>query len=263
MKAIKSLLVLMFSFAVMPATSFAITADDIVEKANQAAYYTGKDGRSDVKMEIVDSQGGTRERRFSIIRLTTEGADQKFYVYFKEPSDVRKMAFLVWKNTAEGKDDDRWMYLPALNLVRRIAPGDKRTSFVGSDFFYEDVSGRSLKADRHELVSEDENSWLVKNTPVNPGEVEFAWYNVRIGKKNFLPIKAEYYDKNEKLYRQVEALEVKEISGHPTVLRSKASDLLAGSHTVNTFENVEYDIGLKDNIFTERFLRRPPREVTK
>jgi len=236
------------------------TVAEIVQKANTVAYFAGKDGKAEVEMTIKDAKGGTRVRRFAILRLNGKGGDQKFYVYFKAPADVRKMAYLVWKR-AGGKDDDRWLWLPALNLKKRIAPGDKRTSFVGSDFLYEDVSGRDLDEDTHELTETTETSYLIRNTPKTPDAVEFAHYLVWIDRQTFLPRKAEYYDRNGKLYRTVEATKVDTIQGHPTVLESVASDLRAGTSTTNTFSEVKYDLGLKDRIFTERFLRRPPREV--
>ena len=245
------------------AVAFAqeLTVDQIVKKANEVAYYAGKDGRADVKMVISDDRGGTRVREFSILRLNVQGEDQKFYVYFEAPADVRKMAYLVWKHA--DKDDDRWLWLPALNLVKRIAPGDKRTSFVGSDFLYEDVSGRGIDEDKHELIETTDSQYLIKNVPKDAGSVEFAYYNVWIDKTTFLPLKAEYYDRNGKLYRRVEAIKVQTIQGYPTVVEAVASDLKAGSSTKNVFSNIKYDIGLKDRIFTERFLRRPPREVTR
>ncbi len=239
-----------------------MTAQQIVEKANLASYYAGKDGKAKVKMTITAKDGGTRTREFVILRLNVkEGGDQNFYVYFKGPADVRNMAYLVWKHTGAGKEDDRWMWLPALNLKRRIAPGDKRTSFVGSDFLYEDVSGRNTTADKHELVETTDTHYKIKSTPKNPNEVEFSYFETWIDKKTFLPMKAEYYDKNGKKYRVVEALEVKEVEGIPTVMKAKASDLVSGTNTVNEFSDVDYKIGLNKRIFTERFLRRPPREV--
>jgi hypothetical protein len=236
------------------------TVEEIIQKANTVAYFAGKDGRAEVEMDIRDAKGGSRVRRFVILRLNGENGEQKFYVYFKEPADVRNMAYLVWKHVG-GKDDDRWLWLPAYNLKKRIAPGDKRTSFVGSDFLYEDVSGRDLGEDTHELVETNDTSYLIRNTPKNPASVEFAHYLVWIDRQTFLPKKAEYYDKNGKLYRTVEATKVETIQGHPTVVESVASDLTAGTKTTNTFRDVKYDIGLDDGIFTERFLRRPPREV--
>jgi len=61
----------------------------------------------------------------------------------------------------------------------------------------------------------------------------------------------------------VEALKTEVIDGHPTVIESVASDLASGTRTINVFSNVQYDVGLSERIFTERFLRRPPREVTR
>ena len=238
-----------------------LSADKIIEMANDASYYAGQDGRADVKMIIADSSGGTRIREFTLLRKNLDKKDQKFYIYFKSPADVRKMAYLVWKHV--GGDDDRWLWLPALNLKKRIAPGDKRTSFVGSDFFYEDVSGRGTGEDSHELVETDNNRYVIKNVPKDPDSVEFAYYNVWINRETFLPEKAEYYNKNGKLYRSVEAKKVVIIQGYPTVTESVASDLASGTSTTNKFENVKYDIGLNKKIFTERFLRRPPREVTR
>jgi len=239
-----------------------LNAGEIVNKANLAAYYAGNDGRAEVTMTITDSQNRERLRRFILLRKNIKaGGEQLFYVYFKKPSDVRKMVFMVHKHL--DRDDDRWLYLPALDLVKRIAAADKRTSFVGSNYLYEDVSGRRVDADTHELVATDEEYYVIKNIPKNPGEVEFSSYTVWINKITFIPMKTEYLDKNNKKYRIVEALEVQEIDGHPTVTVSKATDLDSGSSTLARFKSIKYDIGLEKSIFTERYLRRPPREVRK
>ena len=123
-------------------------------------------------MKIIDKSGSARTREFTLLRMNTKNGTQKFYVYFKKPADLYKQVFLVWKEVDEGKDDSRWMWLPALNLKRSIAPGDKRTSFVGSDFVYEDVSGRNLREDRHELMDTTGTQYIIKNTPVDPKSVE-------------------------------------------------------------------------------------------
>ena len=238
--------------------AFALTADEIVEKANQASYYAGNDGSAHVVMKLSDG----RVREFTILRKNEDGSlDQKFYVYFKGPADVRKMAYLVHKHP--GSHDARWLFLPALNLVKRIAPGDKRTSFAGSDFLYEDVSGRGLQEDTHELVETTETQYIVNNRPKKLGSVEFSEYKVWIDKETFIPRKAEYLDKNGTLYRVVESTKIETLQGIPTVTESIAKNLKSGGSTVNTFDQIHYNIGLKDRIFTERFLRRPPREVTR
>lgn len=246
----------------------------IINKANIAAYYQGSDGKAKVQMTITSRQGQTRQREFIILRRDDrdggptrqaegETGDQKYFIYFHKPADVRKMVYMVHKHAQMQKDDDRWLYMPALDLVKRIAAGDKRTSFVGSDFLYEDVSGRSLQEDTHELIDTTEQFFVVKNTPKNPDTVEFSYYNVAIDRKNFVPVKMEFYDKQGKLHRVIESKKVEVIQGFPTVVTSLVSDLKTGSKTEMKFSDVKYDIGLEEDIFTERYLRRPPREAMR
>lgn len=191
--------------ATVPALAEMLDADAIVNKANLAAYYAGNDGRAKVTMTITDKQGRERKREFVILRKDKQdGGEQSFFVYFKKPSDVRKMVFMVHKHV--DRDDDRWLYLPALDLVKRIAASDKRTSFVGSNYLYEDVSGRSINADSHELVETTDQFFIIKNTPKDQENVEFSSYTAWIDKNNFLPMKTVYLDKNNKEYRIVEAM---------------------------------------------------------
>jgi outer membrane lipoprotein-sorting protein len=236
----------------------------IVTKANVMAYYQGDDGKAKVKMTITNKQGQTREREFIILRKDVkDGGDQNYFVYFQRPADVRRMVFMVHKHAAVDKDDDRWLYLPALSLVKRIAASDKRTSFVGSDFLYEDVSGRSLELDKHELIETTDKYFVVKNTPKKPGEVEFSHYNVSIDRKTYMPMKMEFYDKDGgQLYRVIESKKVEIIEGFPTVTQSVVQDLKTGSKTLMAFTDVDYNIGIGD-IFEERYLQRPPREAMR
>lgn len=235
--------------------------EEIVDRANKVAYYAGDDGKAKVSMTITDAQGRVRIREFVILRKdVSNGGEQKFYVYFKKPGDVRKMVFMVHKRI--GANDDRWLYLPALDLVKRIAASDKRTSFVGSHFLYEDVSGRSIIEDDHTLVETSDDYFILNNLPKDPSTVEFKSYKIWIDRRTFMPMKAEYLDKDKQLYRIVEALEVKDIQGHPTVVKSRVRDLINGGETVSVFSDVSYDIGLGD-IFTERYLRSAPKEARR
>ncbi|MDI3325388.1 outer membrane lipoprotein-sorting protein [Pontibacterium granulatum] len=231
--------------------------NQIVDQANLAAYYKGVDGRSEARMVITDGQGRTQTRQFTILRYDrADGGDQDFLVAFSRPADVRNTVFMVAKHIES--DDDRWLYLPSLDLVKRISAGDKRTSFVGSHYFYEDVSGRNITEDRHQLVETTEQHYVVDNTPKDPASVEFSQYRVWIDKANMLPQKIEYKDRADRLYRRVEVLEVQEIQGHPTVTKSRVSDLVSGGNTTMEFRFIKYDVGLDSSVFTERSLRKLP-----
>jgi hypothetical protein len=234
-----------------------VSIDELVKDAERAAYYSGKDGRSDARMMIVDNQGRKQLRQFTILRRDiSDNGDQQMMVFFSRPSDVKDTVFRVEKHV----DDDRWLYLPALGLVKRISAGDKRTSFVGSHFFYEDVSGRAISEDRFELQSENEASYVLKATPKMPNTVEFDYYIVTIDKQTKLPILIDFFKNADDNYRRVEAVKIDTIQDHPTVVRSKVSDLQTGAYTMMEFRNIRYDLGLDDGVFTERSLRNPPRQ---
>jgi outer membrane lipoprotein-sorting protein len=167
---------------------------------------------------------------------------------------------MVWKHL--DKDDDRWLYLPALDVQKRIAATDKRTSFVGSHFFYEDVSGRRLNDDHHELVEITDTYYVMKNTPKDPGLVEFDSYTMWIHRATFIPVEVKF-EKDGEVYRVAKTLGVKELQGYMTVIKSKMTDLRTGGSTTMQYSSVEYDVGLSDDVFTERYLRTPPTEHLK
>lgn len=234
-------------------------ANDIVRRANIAQYYAGNDGRGLVRMKIVDGQGRSRRRQFAVMRREREeGGDQSYLIVFEQPADVRNTAFLVKKHV--NKNDDRWLYLPGLDLVKRIAASDERTSFVGTHFFYEDISGRHPSEDNHQLLKTTDTEYVVKSTAKKPGNVEFKHYTVWIDKKTFLPSKVEYVNKQEKVYRRIETVKVETIQGYPTITRMKVSDLDAGGYTLSDITNAQYDIGIPDDIFVETSLRNPPQK---
>ena len=234
-------------------------ADEVIARADLAAYYAGADGRSEVRMIISDSQGRQQRRQFTVLRRDiADAGDQQFLVVFSQPSDVRNTVFLVDKHM--DRDDDRWLYLPGLDLVKRISAGDKRTSFVGAHYFYEDVSGRRPSDDTHEFVETNDEFYVLKHTPIDPLSVEFSSYVTWIDRETFLPMKIEYTNAAGDLYRRVEVLEVEDFDGYPTVTTSRVSDLLTGGKTDMQFRYIRYDIGLPETVFTERSLRNPPRD---
>lgn len=247
--------------------------DKIVKKANHMALYQGADVKGTVSMIITDGRGRTRKREFNMLRKDTGDGDgdQRYYVYFNEPADVRKMSFMVHKYADPARGDDRWLYMPGLDLVKRIAAGDKRTSFVGSDYLYEDISGRNPQDDTHDLAGTTDDRYILKNVPKRPGDVEFAYYLAYIDRKTFMPVKMEFFKKPDRLYRVIEVLKIDNIEAlengrkviYPSVTRSVARNLDTGSKTEMTFSGIKYNGGLTDGIFTERYLRRPPKEAMR
>ena len=239
-----------------------INAVEIISRANQASYYAADDGKAQARMKIVDAQGNQQIRQFTILRKDhSDDSSQDILVFFSRPTDVKGTVFRVAKKI--NRDDDRWLYLPALDLVKRISAGDKRTSFVGAHFFYEDVSGRNPKEDSFTLLSTDKDFYTIKGEPKDKNSVEFSHYHAKISKTSFLPMEVIYFNQQGKKTRQMQVLKTKLIDGITTVMHSKISQFSSNGsnngYTEMQFRKVKYNIGLPDSVFSERSLRNPPK----
>ncbi|MEZ5358045.1 MAG: outer membrane lipoprotein-sorting protein [Candidatus Zixiibacteriota bacterium] len=242
------------------------SAEEIMQKSHMAYYYAGDDGMTEVTMKIVNSKGRERLREFSMLRLDVEeGGTQKYYTYFKKPSDVSRLTFMVWKNP--DANDDRWLYVPSVDLVKRLSADDKNSSFVGSDFSYEDVSGRHWTEDTHTLVSDKEtlnghDAYLISSKPKAGGDY-FVEKKTWVDKKTYLPLKEEYYDKDGKVFRRFTADKIEDIDGITTITQRTMENVDKGQHTTIIFDSIDYNVGITDDIFTERYLKNPPRKFIK
>jgi hypothetical protein len=244
------------------------SAAEVMERSNSAYYSAGADAKGRLSMELIDPDGGKRIRVMTMLRKNQEdGKSQKYFIYFHEPGDVRRLTFMIWKYP--GKEDDRWIYIPAIDLIRRIAAEDKYSSFVGSDFSYEDISGRDVAEDTHTILREeklgDRNSIVIESIPLS--EAAFTKRISWIDRENFLPLKADYYDAQNQLQRIFTADIIEDIAVgegddrriYPTVMKRTMRNVRTGHRTEVYVESVSYDLGLEDADFSERRMRRPPR----
>ncbi len=231
----------------------------IISRANIASYYSGIDGRAQARMKIVDSHGNKQLRQFTILRKDhADEGDQDMLVFFSRPSDVKGTVFRVEKKVAG--EDNRWLYLPALDLVKRISSGDKRTSFVGSNYYYEDVSGRNPAQDQFTIIDSKAGFYTLRAQPKDKNSVEFSYYIVKIDQKTFLPMLVTYFNGQNNPIRKMEVLKTKIIQGFTTVIFSKITQFSDNSYTEMQFRNIKYNLGLPDSVFSERSLRKPPKK---
>lgn len=242
------------------------SADQIMKKSHLAYYYAADDGIAEVKMTIVDKRDRERTKEFTMLRLDEEqGGPQKYYTYFRQPSDVRRLTFMVHKNS--GGNDQRWIYVPAVDLVKPISADDKNSSFVGSHFSYEDVSGRHWTEDNHKLAGDstiDGNAvWIMESIPKDDGYDGFARKLSYVDKSNYLPLVERYYNGKGELHRQFRAGAIEEIDGILTMTERTMQDVSGGGYTVIEFTGIKYDQGLQSDIFTERYLKNPPRKFIR
>jgi len=242
------------------------SAEEIMRRSALVQFYSGNDMKSKVTMRLLSKEGGERIRVLIMARRNVKaGGDQKYFILFRQPADVRDMTFLVWKYPQ--RDSDRWLYIPAIKLVKRIAANDKRSSFVGSDFSYEDVSGRAAEEDNHTLLREEKYEgkelFVVKSIPKDEKSADFGYKVSWIDKGNFVLWKEEYYDKRGALFKVFTADEVKPIQGFPTTVKRTMKNVQTGHWSEAAYGEVKYNLGLADGVFSERSLRNPPKELAR
>jgi len=210
-------------------------------------------------MKLINAQGNVREREMTMLRINLgKSGDQRYTIYFHGPADVKGTSFMVWKYPA--KEDDRWIFVPALKLVKRIAADDKRSSFVGSDFTYEDVSGRDLEDETHALLRKESlggrPTYVIESKPKASADYSrrMSW----IDSERWLPLKEEYLDARNEPLRVFTADKVEQTGKQWTVTARSMKNLQSGHRTEVVYQEVGYDVGLKPDIFTERYLRDAP-----
>lgn len=252
-----------YSWWAQPTLLNAADATEIMKKSQAVFLYPGKDFKARVMMKLISKAGQERLREMTMLRKNygEAGGEQRYFIYFFQPADVKDMTFMVYKYPA--KDDDRWLFVPAINMVRRIAAQDKTSSFVGSDFTYEDISGRDIEDDNHAIVKEDKigekDCYVIKSVPKG-SDTDYSYKLSWIDKTSFLPLKEEYYDRKGELYRVFTADEIKDVHGFPTITKRQMKNLQTGHRTEVVFIKTDYDIGIEDSLFSERYLKQPPKK---
>jgi hypothetical protein len=236
----------------------------LMNEVHKNYYYAADGGKALVSMILTDKKGRSRERAFWMLRTDVEDmGDQRYYTYFTKPADVRGTGFLVHKH-ADG-DDSRWLYVPSVDLVRRIAADDRRSSFVGSDFTYEDVSGRIPSLDNHTMLAsemlEEKEMLVVKSVPLDAGTADYSWRKTWIDTDFRLPVQEEYFDDKDEVVRRFIVDKVEVIDGNATATQRTMVDLKGEHRTTITFTEVTYGVDLEADDYTERLLKNPPRSL--
>ena len=228
---------------------------------------TGRDSRAAMRMKLFDRQNRARERALTLTSMEGGGnpgaaPGDRLLIRFTYPNDIRGTGFLVWEHPKG--EDERFLYLPSLGRVRRIAGSEAQESFVGSDFTYEDIGGREFDEYTYTIVEENA-SW----TPPGGGPGRPAWRlesrrkdaSARfprvvstIVKDSFVVVGAEIYNRRDEKQKVYTVRRLEQIENIWTVMDAEMTNALEKSRTELTIEKMDYNVGLKDADFTRREL---------
>jgi len=256
---------LKYLFAALLCTTFiqpaigqtqSLTGRDIMIKVDNRP--DGDDRKSLLKMTLINKRGRTRVRE--ILSYSKDyGKDTKSIMYFRKPADVQGSGFLSWEYDDPTKDDDRWLYLPALKKVRRISGSSNNDYFMGSDFTYDDMGGRSVDEDNHKLLTEEtlegHACWVVES---RPKDNDYMYSKVKrwIRKDALIALKAEYYDRSGELLKTLTVPDVRKHEHIWTIFLMKMDNHQESHKTTLKYDSINYNTQVKDNLFTVSTLQR-------
>lgn len=116
-KMLKKAAVLVMAFSAMVAAE-NLTGRDIVQKVKDRP--DGDTRSSELSMTLINKAGSKRERKITSFAMDV-GKDTKQIMFFRYPNDVKGTGFLTVDYDDISKDDDKWLYLPAMKKTRRIS----------------------------------------------------------------------------------------------------------------------------------------------
>lgn len=249
----KMLLVVLITGAVI--LSYAQdTADAIVRASRDRIQADTISTRS--RMIITSKDGSTTERL--VDQYSKDGPKgSRSVIVFQQPASVTGTRFLTMENP--GSADDRWIYLPSLGRVRRIAASEGSGSFVGTDFSYDDVSStsRSADLDTHTLLREESHSgaacYVIQSVPKD-SSYQYSKMVQWITKDTLIVVKIELFDRRNTHIKTVEMSGIQNIQGRQTVTVTKMTTLAAGTSTTINNEITKYDDPIPEQVFTTQFL---------
>jgi hypothetical protein len=229
---------------------------------------TGRDGRLDMRMRLFDRQGRARERTLTLWALdasavTTGPAGDRRLIRFTHPGDIRGTSFLVWEHP--DAENERFLYLPALGRVRRIAGGEAQESFVGSDFTYEDIGGREFDDYSYALL-DAQAEWTAPDGTRHPAyrlesrrrdaAARFPRIVSLVRRDNFVVVRAEIFNRRDERQKLYEVRRLEPVDGIWTATDVVMVNELDRTRTELIVERAEYNVGLTEAQFSRRELER-------
>lgn len=238
-------------------------ARGIMEKVD--ARDDGDNMTADMEMILIDKRGKKRVRRIHAFNKD-KGEDILKLMFFLEPMDVKDTAFLTYDYDDASKDDDQWLYLPALRKTKRIASSDKTSSFMGSDFSYADMTKRALKNYDYKLLKEIDvrghKAWLIESLPRTKRVIDQYGYTrsvLFVRQDNFVVIRAVHWVKEGKRLKYMDVKRLEFIDGiwQPTEIHMTTKKAKHTLHkTIMKWHNVKFNQNLGEDLFTVRRMEK-------
>lgn len=239
------------------------TGREIFDRSIDATRLAGVEATS--TMTIIDSKGRERVRKIAqVTKLYDNGDTEKKLVRFLAPADVKGTGLLTYDYLK--KDDDMWLYMPALRKTRRIISSEKAKNFMGSEFSYADMTPPNADDFDFKVLGEENvngtDCWQLEIIPKNDDIADENGFSKRIsfiGKDDYVIRKAIYYDLDGSLYKELNVNKI--VLLDPKNKKYRLMDLIMVNKqndrkSILKVDEIKFNPDVKDEYFTTRYLER-------
>lgn len=211
-------------------------------------------------LTVVNKDGKVRKKGWKSYREGYAG-DAKNLTRFTEPPEVKGVGFLSLPRPG-GANPDQWLYLPSMKRERRIAPQDRDSSFVGTDFSYEDMEEFDHEKYKVTLQGEEivdgQACYVINAFPLEKGgrsvyEKRVIW----LRKDILFPVRHDLYRKGMKEPgKRLVFSDIQKVDGHWVARKMEMADLKKGSRTTVLLKEIAFDRPQPAGRFTLQNLTR-------
>jgi outer membrane lipoprotein-sorting protein len=261
MKTIKIILVgLAFGSVVFGQNS--TDPKEIMRKSRDQSKLSGMEAKS--TLEINDGKGNQRIRETSMASRIFPDRTEKRMVIFLSPADVKGTGILIWD--FEDKDDNMWIYMPALRKSRKIVSSEKSKNFMGSEFSNADlavgnIDDFSYTLDGTETIDQ-QVCWKIKVTPATPkiaGDYAISAKTMWVSQKDFMPRKTFFMDLEGKLWKEMTYSGIKLMdakSGKYFISQMEIKNLKNGRSSKMNMTQMSFNPAVKEEYFTLSYIEK-------
>ena len=209
-------------------------------------------------MTLRESDGSERVREMHILGLEVPEDGDKTLVVFDLPRDLQGTSILTV--THPDAPSDQWLYLPAVRRTRRIATSRRSSSFMGSEFTFEDIGSQDLRQYRYRYLREETldgtPSHVLERFPIDE-ESAYARQVLWMDTEEYRLLRVDYYDREGEHVKSLRVDGYQQYEGgrwRPD--RMVMNELASGKSTTLEWSEYAFATGLRDRDFDPRRLGR-------
>jgi len=252
-----------------PASSLSAeySAEEVMRRVDERE--AGDSSVSDITLVLIDKRERQRIRNLKLYSKNY-GEDTKTLSLFESPADIRGTAYLNfdWNNSL--RDDDSWLYLPALQRVKRLASSDTSDSFLGSDFTYADINGFEVDWYDYSFVNESEmidgeDCWVIemiaKSEFKDRAEEATGYSKMQswVSKEKFIQLRGQFWELRGNRIKFFTASEVELVEDIWTVKRLQAITTRNDRQehaSILQIKSIDYNVDVADELLTTQAMQR-------